>query len=374
MAPERPTFFEGQILAAADLTSTVEYSRAQVARHERYLHDWGIAEGLDLTTRDQTDAAGNKFVEVTIGSGIAIDGNGREILVPAPALLSPADFVRDNGASPKSGAYYPVLLQGTDSDAPAPQLTTGACGPASQATREQEGYAIVFGGLGADLRLDEQQPPEVTAGPVPAAGQQPWSVQVGTVQWDTTSAQFTDANGSGRRYAGVKADSVAARGGTLTLHAQPSPAPGQPVLRIGGDPPLTFGLYKGGNVVDPRLTVSAQGDVTATGTIKGALTQGEIRVQSGTATDGLIIPLPQGITQDQVDRGAVILHLFLTPHTPQSVSGTWYVPVACSVDASRQLTCQVMIGTGANLSGTLQPKSGAADYLMVATVTSGANP
>lgn len=371
MAPERPAFFEGQVLAAADLTSTVEYGRAEIARHERYLHDWGIAGGLELTTQGKTNAAGNKYVEVTLEPGIAIDGTGREIIVPAPALLSPADFVRDNGASPKSGAYYPVLLQGTDSDAPAPPLVMGACGPAGQPTRTQEGYAIVFGGLGADLSLDEQQAPDVTAGPGPAAGQQPWQVLIGHVQWDTAITQFTDADGQGRRYAGVKADSVAARGGTLTLRAQPSPAPGQPVLRVGGDPPLTFGLFKGGNVVDPRLTVSAQGDVTATGTIKGALTQGEIRVQSGTATDGLVIPLPQGITQDQVDRGAVILHLFLTPHTPQSGPGTWYVPVECGVDAKRQLSCQVMVGTGTSLSGSLKP--GAADYLMVATVTSGAN-
>ena len=50
MTPERPAFFEGQILAAADLTSAVDYGRAQVARHERYLHSWGIAEGLELTT------------------------------------------------------------------------------------------------------------------------------------------------------------------------------------------------------------------------------------------------------------------------------------------------------------------------------------
>ena len=49
MTPERPAFFEGQILAAADLTSAVDYGRAEVARHERYLHDWGIAEGLELT-------------------------------------------------------------------------------------------------------------------------------------------------------------------------------------------------------------------------------------------------------------------------------------------------------------------------------------
>ena len=49
--------------------------------------------------------------------------------------------------------------------------------------------------------------------------------------------------------------------------------------------------------------------------------------------------------------GTVILHLHLTPHTPQSaIAGTWYVPVECSVDANRQLTCQVMVGTGTDFT------------------------
>jgi hypothetical protein len=374
MTPERPIFFEGQVLAAADLTGTVEYGRAEVARHERYLHDWGIAEGLELTTVERTDA-GTKYVEVTLGPGLAIDGTGREIVVSVPDLLSPADFVRDNGASPKSGAYYPVLLQGTDSDTPAPPLTTGACGPASQPTRKQEGFAISYGGLG-DLSLDEQPVPDVSAGPVPAAGGHPWEIQVGSVQWDNAIKKFTDANGAGRRYAGVKADTVAARKGTLTLRAQLSPAPGQPALLLGGDPPFTFGLYKGGNAVDPRLTVSAQGDVVATGTIKGALAplaQGEIRVQSGTATDGVIIPLPPGINEDQVARGGVIVYLHLTPHTPQSTTpGSWYAPIECNVDASRRLHCLVHVTP----AGAISPQPGAADYLVVATVASatGANP
>ena len=373
MAPERPAFFEGQILAAADLTSAVDYSRAEAARHDRYLHDWGIADGLELTSVAKTDPAG-KYVEVTLQPGMAIDGTGREIVVPAAVRLSETDFFNANGASPQAGAPYPVLLHGRDTDAPAPPVTTGACGPASPPTRTQEAYEISFGGLGAELLLDEQPAPDVTAGPGPLAGR-PWEILVGFVQWDVSNKRFTAADYAGRRYAGVKADSVAARGGTLALRAQPSPVPGQPALLVGGDPPaLVFGLYQGGNTVDPRLTVSAQGDVTAAGTIKGALAQGEIRVQSGTVTDGLIIPLPPGITEDQVDRGAVILHLHLTPHTPQSVSGTWYVPVECSLDANRKLTCQVMIGSGVTIPPNLVQKPGAADYLLVATVASGANP
>lgn len=368
MTPERPAYFEGQILAAADLTSAVDYGRGQVARHERYLHDWGIAEGLELTTAP--DSSGQYF-DVTLQPGVAIDGDGREIIVPTSVLLSTAEFFIANGASPQAGANYPILLYGLDTSPPAAMLTTGACGPGGQPTRTEEGFGLTYGALGADLTLDGQQVPDVTAGPVPAAGNQ-WQVLVGFVQCDASGQHFTAASMAGVRYAGVKADTVSARSGTLALRSQLTATSGQPVLVVGGDPlGLTFGLYQGGSSYLSLLTVSAQGDVTAAGTIvgKGLLNQGEVLVESGTVTDGLIIPLPSGISQDQVDNGNVTVHLFLTLHTPQAAAGSWYVPVDCSVDANRQLSCQVMIGTGTVLSGvTLQQQSGAADYLIVATV------
>ena len=364
--PERPVYYEGQILAATDLSGAVDYGRAVVARHERYLHDWGIAEGLELTTT--ADPTG-KYVTVTLGAGVAIDGTGRHVVVPQPVQLSPQDFFAANGASPQAKANYPVLLYGTDTAAPAAAMAAGACAPGSQSTRMQEGYGLTYGALGADLHLDEQPVPDVSAGPARADGL-PWNILVGFVQWDS-AGQFTAASQDGVRYAGVKADTVAARGGTLELRSQPAFNPGQPVLTIGGDPPvLKFGLYNGDGSVDARLTVTAKGDVTAQGTVQGTLDLGQIRVQSGTANHGVIIPLPEGITQGQVDSGAVILHLHLTPRTPPSTPGHWYVPLGCSVNASRKLTCQVMRGGGTAVSGTPQP--GVADYLIVATVASGA--
>ena len=372
MTPERPAYFEGQILAAADLTSAVDYGRGQVARHERYLHSWGIAEGLELTANK--DVTGT-FVNVTLGPGVAIDGTGREIIVPTPFTLSTQYFAAANPSAVKNTAY-PILLHGLDSSVPAAALTTGACGGASQPTRTQEGFGLTYGAPGADLNLDQQKVPDESAGPSPDVTQH-WEILVGHVQWDPSigpSGQFTGADNTGRRYAGVMADTVAARGGTLTLQSQPTATPGQPALVIGGDPPvLTFGLYQGGTDVNALLTVTAQGDVTATGAVKGAITPGEILVQSGSITDGLIIPLPQGITQDQVDQGKVLVHLYLTPHTPQSTPATWYVPVDCSVDPGRQLTCQVIVGTSSSFPGTPQQQSGVADYLIMA-VPSGANP
>ena len=306
MTPERPAFFEGQILAAADLTSAVDYGRAssRPARALPALLGYRRRPRADHNVQDRSHYR-QDYVDVTLGPGVAIDGTGREIVVPTPFPLSTTDFSIAN-PSALANTDYPILLHGIDNTAPAAPLTTGACGAASQPTRTQEGFALTYGGPGADLGLDQQNVPDESAGPSPDPAH-PWEILVGYVQWDPSASKFTGASITGRRYAGVMADTVAARSGTLALQSQPTATPGQPALVIGGDPPvLTFGLYQGGIDVDARLTVTAQGDVTATGTIKGALTQGEIQVQSGTVTDGLIIPLPPGITQDQVDQGAVI--------------------------------------------------------------------
>ena len=63
--------------------------------------------------------------------------------------------------------------------------------------------------------------------PVHAAGQQ-WEVLVGFVQCDASGQHFTAATITGRRYAGVKADTVSASSGTLALRSQPTATPGQP--------------------------------------------------------------------------------------------------------------------------------------------------
>jgi hypothetical protein len=43
---DRPRFFEGQYLGAADLAACVDYTRIRSARHELGAHVWGIAAGL----------------------------------------------------------------------------------------------------------------------------------------------------------------------------------------------------------------------------------------------------------------------------------------------------------------------------------------
>jgi hypothetical protein len=109
----RPVFYEGQILAAADLQAGIDHAAGQQARHERYLHSWGIASGLALAKTDATAVGGKRYVQVTVRAGVAIDGTGREIVVPNDTPLSEADFFQSNVhigfASAVPPAMFPVF-------------------------------------------------------------------------------------------------------------------------------------------------------------------------------------------------------------------------------------------------------------------------
>src|SRR5215813_11671313 len=131
---ERPLFYENQILGAADLTAAIEHSRGQQARHERFLHLWGIATGLGLTGKDKQTATGAKYQEITLAPGVAVDGTGREIVVPEAERLSEDLFDQLNVAIADTGAWYPIFLVGRDEPAPQPPLAVGAC-QSSQPTR-----------------------------------------------------------------------------------------------------------------------------------------------------------------------------------------------------------------------------------------------
>src|SRR5512147_2501965 len=81
---ERPAFFAGERLLAADLAAMQRYHRTLRWLHNRSLHDWGVALGLGVS-----GARGSKTVRIT--AGLALDRAGREILLPAPLeLLVPA--------------------------------------------------------------------------------------------------------------------------------------------------------------------------------------------------------------------------------------------------------------------------------------------
>src|SRR5262245_28725342 len=110
---QRPTFFEGQILSGADLNLSVQYGRDADARHLRLQHTWGIVSGLELTGEDRTlDSGGQQraYKEVTLGSGLFVDGTGLATVV-TEGMRVPEDEFRDAGVVVNDpSAWYPVFV------------------------------------------------------------------------------------------------------------------------------------------------------------------------------------------------------------------------------------------------------------------------
>lgn len=85
---QRPQFFEGQYLGAADLQSLIVYFSELIERHQLGSHSWGIATGIELVY--QTSPQGD--VEIYLTPGIATDGYGRSIVVAEPFPLDAGLF------------------------------------------------------------------------------------------------------------------------------------------------------------------------------------------------------------------------------------------------------------------------------------------
>jgi hypothetical protein len=375
---ERPIFFEGQILGAADLQAAVEHAAGQMARHERYLHLWGIATGLTLEATGVTTAAPASvpYVDVIIKSGVAIDGTGREIVLAANTPLSEAAFDDANvvgGASEDD--WFPVYLVGRDEAGQVPSFSAGAC-TSSQASRQVENVIVQFGRPGSAADLDKQKLPDSASGP----GSGAWLVLIGFVQWNSKISKFKDIKntdqGIGPRYAGVRADEVAARGGALALRTRQRSEVGAPAMIMdnahGGE--FRFGLQNAAGDVTPVFTVNAKGDLKAEGTISGAVTPGKFKVQSGTATDGVILPLPLGVTDAMVASGKAIVHIQLTPRlggapTP-TLSDKWGgFSLECFVDSDRRLHCLIRwLKLDSTAPPTIQDSPGLCDYLLLVAV------
>jgi hypothetical protein len=368
--PLRPAFQEGQVLAAADLAATVAYARGATARHARLLHDWGIADGLELATEDRTDPATNaRYVEVSVSAGSAIDGTGREILVPAPVVLSEAEFAQVNGADVPTPEPYPVFL--TAVDRARTSTGPGSCAGATGPTRVEESYQILFGRLGDERLVAEQRPPAVGAALADPPAR--WLVLLGYVRW--TDGHFTAVTSTARtvgpRYAGVRADTVAARSGTLSLRSRPTVQEGQPALVLSGeDPPsLVYGLYQGSGSVSPLMTVAANGNLTIAGSFSGQISAGSVLATSGSATDGMLLPLPSGVTPEEVADGRVSLHVYVTPRVPPTPNDTTLTsPAEATVDGERRVRCRVRHFDYAAAPPQVFERPGAVDFLVLATV------
>ncbi|MDJ0653700.1 MAG: hypothetical protein QNJ40_06090 [Xanthomonadales bacterium] len=380
-AIRRPTFYEGQVVGAADLNGVIESARAGMAQHERYLHIWGIAEGLALSGTDQTTVGGDAYVEVSLSAGLAVDGTGRHLAVVNSIRLSEDTFDQLNVAINDPEAYYPVFLTGRDEVPPVSDAPLTAC-QSSATSHVLETAEVTFGRV--DRAADPGNDPvtDVSAGPggSGAGTGDPWLVLVGFVKWDSSIKRFTAVanshNGVGRQYAGVRADEVVARGGKLAVRTAAKGENGTPVMELdrATDGEMRFGLQNSSGNVVPVFSVNGKGDLTVTGKITGAISGGA-QIQTGSTFDGALLSLPPGIEQAQVDRGEVLVQAHVTPRygvaalpPPATAGEQWLMtPIECRVE-DRRVYCRVRWAvTGGPEPPLVLP--GVCDYTLMAFST-----
>jgi hypothetical protein len=368
-----PTFYEGEILPAADLVASVNAARGQMARHERNLHTWGVASGLAL------QASSTPGGSPILTAGVASDGTGRELVLPSNTTLDPADFQSQVYPTNDPTTLYPVFLTGLDVPQASTSSLTGACN-SSQPTVTQETCVISFGSPGDELDLNGQTGVGVADGPGDGVSTDAWKVLVGFVKWDQSNtafsgvANYNDNTKIGVQYVGVVASQVESPSGTLLLETHPAGTSGALALQIKEDPSggIVFGALNANGSITPTLTISAQGDITTSGQFRGAIATGNVQVESGLATNGTVLPLPSGVTQAQVDAGTAAVHAIvsLRPMGLLSNPNLVEVPIECYVDQSRIVHCLVRQFKFPGPTLLLPDQPAVCEYMVVAVVKS----
>jgi hypothetical protein len=147
---------------------------------------------------------------------------------------------------------------------------------------------------------------------------------------------------------------------------------------------MRFGpLQASGTIGDPLLSVDKDGNVAAKGTLSGRSAAGAVLMASGLASDGLILPLPPGVTDDQVADGEADVHVLVSAHVdpaqaPITVARPFWAGLVeeCRVDEARRLHCRIAwmsldFTAGGAQGAELVSAPAAATYLMMVSVKAG---
>jgi hypothetical protein len=190
---DRIRYYDGEFLRAFDFSDEQTYHMEMRRRLNRYLHLYGIVQGLDLVS--DTEAG---FTQVYIERGLAIDAFGREIYVFAPHTLGNADITANKLGSAVD--HYDVWLRYQKTASTPPSAGYGNCNQANQYTRWQESFSVVL----LKHPSPPMKPPRFSLDDTDDPSQDDIGVLLGTVTVDPGSAtQFSNPKTQHRHYVGV---------------------------------------------------------------------------------------------------------------------------------------------------------------------------
>ena len=100
----------------------------------------------------------------------------------------------------------------------------------------------------------------------------------------------------------------------------------------------------------------------------GALAGG-VQVESGVATDGMLLPLPPGITGEQITAGAVVIQAHVTPRIqpPAGLAPAekWFPHFYECLVTDRRVRCRVRWISSTN-TANFEDLPGVCDYVLMA--------
>jgi hypothetical protein len=99
---KRLRYFKDEFLDTGDLEEEQNYHRDMRQRHNKVFHSWGIGHGLEVVPADGLPLG--ETAKVTVTTGMALDGDGKEIVLVQSRVL---DFDQPRFAAGKN--YYIVI-------------------------------------------------------------------------------------------------------------------------------------------------------------------------------------------------------------------------------------------------------------------------
>jgi hypothetical protein len=141
---QRPKYYEGQYLGAADLEAAVTYARLREARHFLGAHTWGIAAGLQLQEVARPERGSG--VDMFIRPGYGWDGFSRTAVVLQPYQI-PAVLFQSYTYDPANpeGVLVAIWLEYVEAESGPPQPGFELCSPADQSSRVVETFRVRIG-------------------------------------------------------------------------------------------------------------------------------------------------------------------------------------------------------------------------------------
>lgn len=196
---DRLRYYDGEFLRAFDFGDEQTYHMEMRRRMNRYLHRYGIVQGLQLSEDVQAGVH-----EVSILPGLAIDAFGREIYVFVPDTLGDQDIT--NNRIPAGGGLYDVWLRYNKTPQTPPSSGYNNCNQTNEYTRWMENFTVVL----LKSPSNPFTPPAFTDDDTDDPTQDQIGVLLGTVNVNPGSAtlQFSNPVFHGRHFLGVIAQRI----------------------------------------------------------------------------------------------------------------------------------------------------------------------